>query len=95
MKVTIDIPFEGTRTAFLGKIEADDDAPCIFNFRATASGDIPYHAVISYEDDLGDHTTTVDLVLYADDGGNGDMLIPAIAVAALVVVGGLYFRRKK
>ncbi|RZN33112.1 MAG: hypothetical protein EF813_11335 [Methanosarcinales archaeon] len=95
MKVTIDIPFKGTRTAFLGKIEADDDAPCIFNFRATESGDIPYQAVISYEDDLGDHTTNVDLVLYVDDGGNGDMLIPALAVAALIVVGGLYFRRKK
>ena len=95
VKVAIDIPFEGTRTAFLGKIESDDDAPCIFNFRATESGDIPYHAVISYEDDLGDHTTTVDLVLYVGDGGNGDMLIPALAVAALIVVGVFYLRRKK
>lgn|GEM_PF-1080007 len=95
VKVAIDIPFEGTRTAFLGEIEADDDAPCIFNFRATESGDIPYHAVISYEDDLGDHAITVDMVLYVGDGGNGDMLIPALAVAALIVVCGLYFRRKK
>ena len=59
VKATIDIPFVGTRTAFLGEIEADDDAPCIFNFHATESGDTPYHAVISYEDDLGDHTATV------------------------------------
>jgi len=95
VKVTINVPFEGTRTAFLGKIEADDDAPCIFNFRATESGDIPYHAVISYKDDLGDHTTTVDLVLYVGDGGNGDMLIPALAVAALIIVGVFYLRRKK
>jgi len=95
VKVAIDIPFEGTRTAFLGKIESDDDAPCIFNFRATESGDIPYHAVISYEDDLGDHTTTVELALYVSDGGNGDMLIPTLAVAALIVVGVFYLRRKK
>ncbi len=95
VKVTIDIPFEGTRTAFLGKIEADDDAPCIFNFRATESGDIPYHAVISYKDDLGDHTTTEELVLYVGNNGNGDMLIPALAVAALVVVSVFYLRRKK
>ncbi len=95
VKVTIDIPFEGTRTAFLGKIEADDDAPCIFNFRATESGDVPYHAVISYEDDLGDHTTTVDLVLYVGDGGNGDMLIPALAAVVLIIIGALYLRRKK
>ncbi|MEA1895614.1 MAG: COG1361 S-layer family protein [Euryarchaeota archaeon] len=95
VKVTIDIPFGGTRTAFLGEIEADDDAPCIFNFRATESGDIPYHAVISYKDDLGDHTTTVDMVLHVSDGGNGDMLIPALAVAALIIVGVVYLRRKK
>ncbi len=95
VKVTIDIPFEGTRTAFLGKIEADDDAPCIFNFRATESGDIPYQAAISYEDDLGDHKTIVDLVLYVGDGGNGDLLIPALAVGAFVVVGVFYLRRKK
>lgn len=95
VKVTIDIPFAGTRTAFLGEIEADDDAPCIFNFHATESGDIPYHAVISYKDDLGDHTTTVDMVLYVGDGGNGDMLIPALAVAALIIVGVFYLRRKK
>ena len=95
VKVTIDIPFAGTKTAFLGKIEADDDAPCIFNFRASESGDIPYHAVISYKDDLGDHKTTVDLVLYVGDGGNGDLLIPALAVAALIVVGVFYLRRKK
>ena len=95
VKVTIDIPFEGTLTAFLGKIEADDDAPCIFNFRATESGDIPYHATIEYKDDLGDHTTTVDLVLYVGDGGNGGMLIPALAAGALIVVGVFYIRRKK
>jgi hypothetical protein len=95
VKVTIDIPFAGTKTAFLGKIEADDDAPCIFNFRASESGDIPYHAVISYKDDLEDHKTTVDLVLYVGDGGNGDLLIPALAVAALIVVGVFYLRRKK
>ena len=95
VKVTIDAPFEGTKTAFLGKIEADDDAPCIFNFRATEDGDIPYSATIEYKDDLGDHTTTVDLVLHVGDGGNGDMLIPALAVAALIVVVVLYLRRKK
>jgi hypothetical protein len=95
VKVTIDIPFEGTRTAFLGKIEADDDAPCIFNFRATESGDIPYHAVISYKDDLGDHETTEELVLYVGDGGNGDLLIPALAAVAFIVVSVFYLRRKK
>ncbi|MEA3282240.1 MAG: COG1361 S-layer family protein [Euryarchaeota archaeon] len=95
VKVVIDIPFKGTRTAFLGEIEADDDAPCIFNFRATESGDIPYHAVISYEDDLGDHTTTTDLILYVGDGGNGGILIPSLAMAALIIVGVFYLRRKK
>ena len=95
VKVTIDIPFAGTKTAFLGKIEADDDAPCLFTFRATENGDIPYRATIEYEDDLGDHTTAVPLVLYVGDGGNGDMLIPALAVAVLLLVGVFYLRRRK
>jgi uncharacterized repeat protein (TIGR01451 family) len=95
VKVTIDIPFEGTKTAFLGKIEADDDAPCMFTFRATESGDIPYRAVISYKDDIGDHATTKELILYLGNGGNGDMLIPALAAGALIVVGVFYLRRKK
>jgi len=95
VKVTIDIPFEGTKTAFLGKIEADDDAPCMFTFHATESGDIPYHAVISYKDDIGDHTTTKELILYLGNGGNGDMLIPALAAGVLIIVGVFYLRRKK
>ena len=95
VKATIDIPFAGTKTAFLGKIEADDDAPCLFTFRTTESGDIPYRATIEYKDDLGDRTTTVDLVLYVDSGGNGGILVPALAAVALIVVGGLYLRRKR
>ena len=95
VKVTINIPFEGTKTAFLGKIEADDDAPCMFTFHATGSGDIPYHAVISYKDDIGDHATTKELILYLGNGGNGDMLIPALAAGVLIIVGVFYLRRKK
>jgi len=51
--------------------------------------------VISYKDDLGDHKTTEELVLYVDDGGNSDMLIPALAAVAFIIVVGLYLRRKK
>ena len=95
VKATIDIPFAGTKTAFLGKIEADDDAPGLFTFRATERGDIPYRAVISYKDDIGVHTTTEELSLYLGNGGNGGILIPALAAVALIVVGGLYLRRKR
>ncbi len=95
VKVMIDIPFAGTKTAFLGKIEADDDAPCLFTFRATESGDIPYHAAIEYKDDLGDHTATVELSLHIGSGGNGGILVPALAAGALIVVGVFYLRRKK
>jgi uncharacterized repeat protein (TIGR01451 family) len=95
VKVTIDIPFAGTKTAFLGKIEADDDAPCLFTFRATEGGDIQYRATIEHKDDLGDHTTTKELVLYVDSGGNGGIMVPALAAVALIVVGALYLRRKR
>ena len=95
VKVTIDIPFAGTKTAFLGMIEADDDAPCLFTFRATESGDIPYRAAIEYKDDLGDHTEIVELSLYLGSGGNDGILVPALAAGALIVVSVFYLRRRK
>ena len=58
VKIKLDAPFEGTKSAFLGKIKPDDDAPGIFTFYATKDGNIPLSASIEYEDDLGMRTVT-------------------------------------
>lgn len=95
VKVTIDIPFEGTKTAFLGRVEADDDAPCMFTFRATEVGNIAYRAIIEYEDRLGANTTTEELSLYVSPNNNGSILIIVVATVILLGTGTLYVRRKR
>lgn len=96
VKVNLDIPFEGSKTAFLGKIKPDDDAPGVFTFYATESGDVPYTASIEFEDDLGRHTVKESLVLNVRNTNKNGIIIPIIAV---VLVAGLFmfylFRVKK
>jgi len=96
VKVSLDIPFEGTKTAFLGKIKPDDDAPGVFTFYATESGNIPYTAAIESEDDLGKHTVKEALTLNVRNTNANGLIIPVIVV---VVVAGAFvfypFRRKK
>lgn len=96
VKVSLDIPFEGTKTAFLGKIKPDDDAPGVFTFYATQRGDIPYNASIEFEDDLGRHTVKETLTLNVRNTNTNGIVIPVIVVA--LVAGAFVFyriRRKK
>ncbi|TRZ88802.1 MAG: hypothetical protein D4R88_06950 [Methanosarcinales archaeon] len=97
VKVSLDLPFEGTKTAFLGKIKPDDDAPGVFTFYSTESGDIPYTASIDFEDDLGKRTVKEALTLNIRNTNKNGIVIPVIVV---VLVAGafvfyLIFRRKK
>ncbi|MCX9026341.1 MAG: COG1361 S-layer family protein [Candidatus Methanoperedens sp.] len=95
-KVSLDAPFIGTRTAFLGKIKPDDDAPGVFTFYAEKGGDIPYSANIEFEDDLGVRTVTEPLNLYVRIPDKNGMAAPAI-VTLPIIAGGVYYlhRRKK
>jgi len=94
-KVSLNIPFEGTKTAFLGKIKPDDDAPGVFTFYATESGDIPYTATIEFEDDIGKHTVSQALTLNVRGTNRNGIVIPIIVI--VIAVGALifYFSRRK
>ncbi len=98
VKVNLNIPFEGTKTAFLGKIKSNDDAPAVFSISANKSGDIPYFTAIEFEDDLGMHSTTQALNLHIR-GTNKSSLSPLAAIIAVIVVGAavyyLYRRKNK
>jgi hypothetical protein len=95
-KVSLDAPFKGTRTAFLGKIKPDDDAPGVFTFYAEKAGDIPYSANIEFEDDLGVRTVTESLNLYIRSPNKNGMATQVLVTLPLIA-GGLYYlhRRKK
>lgn len=95
VKVNLDAPFKGTRTAFLGKIKPDDDAPGVFTFYAEKGGDIPYSANIEFEDDLGVRTVTEPLNLYVRSQNKNSMTGPAIVTLPLIAVGVYYLHRRK
>jgi len=82
----VDLPVEGTREAFIGKITPGNDAPALFLLEGMKGGDYPYNLTISYVDDMGAHTLTRQMnmrVPPADRSGN--------IVLALIVIGILGF----
>jgi len=52
----IDLPAEGTKEAFIGKIKPGNDAPAVFLLEGIKSGNYPYNLTLSYTDDMGVHT---------------------------------------
>lgn len=96
VKVSLNMPFEGTKTAFLGKIKPNDDAPAVFSVFVNQSGDIPYSAAIESEDDLGKHGTTEALNLNVRSANKSNFVSP---VSVIVMLSGAcvyyLYRRKK
>ena len=96
IKINLNAPFEGTKSAFLGKIKPDDDAPGIFTLYATKDGNIPLSASINYEDDLGTHSVNESLDLHVSKQDENSMMAPI--VVAVPVIGSIAYylsRRKK
>ncbi|MDD4137650.1 MAG: S-layer protein [Methanoregula sp.] len=54
----VDLPAEGTKEAFIGKIKPGNDAPAIFLLEGMKGGNYPYNLTIVYTDDMGTHTLT-------------------------------------
>ncbi|MCX9009514.1 MAG: COG1361 S-layer family protein [Candidatus Methanoperedens sp.] len=96
VKVSLDVPFEGTRTAFLKKIKPDDDEPGVFTFYTAKDGNIPFSAAIEYEDDLGVQNVTESLNLNVHKPNENGIMAPVI-VAVLIIIPTTYYlyRRKK
>lgn len=95
VKVKLDAPSEGTRTAFLGKIKPDDDAPGIFTFYATKDGNIPLSASIEFEDDLGvrDVTESMDIHVYKQN--ENSMMTPIVVSVPIIGSIAYYLSRRK
>ena len=93
------LSFIGIKDAFLGEIEAGDDAPAVFTLIPDSGGEFAYTLQISYEDDFGEHTVTEDLNLIVEREKNGglpgDYVMIALAVLVMVGVYCLFFRKRK
>jgi len=87
VSATVDLPFTGTKEAFIGKIKPGNDAPAVFTLDAGRPGTYQYLAAITFTDDWGTRTFTrqLDLVVYRSYG-------TWIALVALIILAiGGYF----
>ncbi len=91
VKAEIDIPLKGEKTAFLGTIKPDEDAPAVYVFKTENSGEINYTLKITYKDDRGEHVKEqpLTLVVYPRNSNN----TPFLFLGALVIPAYLYWRK--
>jgi hypothetical protein len=89
VKASLDTPFSGTKTAFIGSVDKNSDAPAVFYLQATKDGTVPANLTISYLDDFGAHEITEQAAV-ATASGQG--LLPAAAILiALGILGAAYW----
>jgi len=84
VSAVIDLPAEGTKEAFIGKIKPGNDAPAIFLLEGAKGGNHPYNLSITYTDDMGVHTLNRPMnmrVPVAD--GSGNIILGLILLAIL------------
>jgi hypothetical protein len=86
VSANVDIPAEGTKEAFIGKIKPGNDAPAIFLLEGLKGGNYPYNLTITYTDDMGVHTQTRQMNLRVPPSDNSVNVI-----FGLIVIGILGF----
>ncbi|MGD9937156.1 MAG: COG1361 S-layer family protein [Methanoregulaceae archaeon] len=93
----VDLPLQGAKEAFVGTVRPGSNAPAVFTLEADRAGEFEYTFNATFEDDWGTHSTV--RVLHLSVVPSGDALL-AVALVALVVVGGLlalalWWRRRR
>lgn len=87
VSANVDLPAEGIKEAFIGKIKSGNDAPAIFLLEGLKGGNYPYTLNISYTDDMGVHTLTRQMnvrVPPADNSGTVIILLIILVIAGIV-----------
>ena len=92
VSATIDLPVEGKKEAFIGKIKPGNDAPVIFLLEGPKGGNLPYNLTISYTDDMGTHTLTRQMNLRVTPSDmTGTFVFLLIILIVIGVVGYRYW----
>jgi hypothetical protein len=88
----IDLPAEGIREAFIGKIKPGNDAPAIFLLEGLKGGNYPYNLTITYTDDMGVHTTSRLMNLRVPPADmSGTIILGLLILVIFGVVGYRYW----
>jgi hypothetical protein len=86
----IDLPAEGTREAFIGKIKPGNDAPAIFLLEGLKGGNYPYNLTITYTDDMGVHTLSRPMNVRVPPADMSGTIVFGLII--LVIVGVIGYR---
>ncbi|KAF1076421.1 COG1361 S-layer family protein [Methanogenium sp. MK-MG] len=86
----IDLPFEGTKKAFIGKIKPNNDAPAIFSLDGGKGGDYHYTLTVTWEDDWGPHSESFDLILPVKTN-DSTAAIAGFLIILILAAGGAYY----
>jgi len=86
----VDIPAEGTKEAFIGKIKPGNDAPAIYLLEGAKAGNHPYTLTIVYTDDMGQHTMKRDMNLYVPATDISGMIAALLLI--LLILGAVAYR---
>jgi hypothetical protein len=90
VSATIDLPAEGTKEAFIGKIKPGNDAPAIFLLEGVKAGNYPYNLKITYTDDMGVHTMTRQMNMWVPAADTSLNLIVGFII--IVILGFVAYR---
>jgi hypothetical protein len=88
VSATIDLPVEGKKEAFIGKIKPGNDAPVIFLLEGAKGGNHPYNLTITYTDDMGTHTMTKQMNLRVPPADMSGTILFLLIVLVLVGFAG-------
>jgi len=83
----------GGTSAFLGRLDKDDDAPAVFTFIPEKSGEQEVTLLVEYEDDFGDHRLSEDLTFNVTRTRSS--IIPFALAAVLILAIVLFYLKKK
>lgn len=95
VRATIDLPVEGSREAFLGKIKPGNDAPALFRLNGAPAGETSYTATIYYNDEWGDHEIAFPLSLAVAPADYSGAIIGVVVLLIIAAGAWWLFVRKK
>ncbi len=94
VEASVDLPMEGSRQAFIGKIKVDNDAPAIFTITPEKSGTYEYHLSVQYSDEWGEHNLNQTMHLVVSSADSTGIIIFMLVILAAGAAFVVYRRRR-
>lgn len=94
VRAVIDAPVRGTKEAFVGKIETNNDGPAVFYLQDAPAGDVQIPITIRMEHEGAEYVMDDLISLTIAPRGN-PLFIPSVVILCLLGVGIVMYHRRK